>query len=60
MITMIFRDNVPLPLYAKEFMLFYEKPVFIYPHLLPSRTFNHNYKVHPMGLSEEKYLTRFN
>ncbi|XP_025419428.1 uncharacterized protein LOC112689793 [Sipha flava] len=49
-------NNISLPLYLKEFMLFYDRPVFIYPHLLPSKTFSLDYETHPMGPSEEKVL----
>lgn len=41
---------------VQEVMLFYEYPLFIYPHLLPTRTFCHHSKPSPMELSEEKYL----
>jgi len=48
-------DYVVLPLYVKEFMLYYDKPVFIYPQLLPTRTYHHEIVTHPIGPSEEKY-----
>lgn len=48
-------DYVVLPLYVKEFMLYYDKPVFIYPQLLPTRTYHHEIVNHPIGPSEEKY-----
>jgi len=51
---LIFSDYVLLPLHAEEFMLYYDKPVFIYPQLLPTRTYHHEYTNHPIGPSEEK------
>jgi len=51
----IFSDNVILPLNVKAFMLYYDKPVFIYPQLLPTRTYHHEFKHYPIGPSEEKY-----
>lgn len=53
---MIFRDYDPLPSYVKEFMLFYDKPVFVFPQMLPSKTFRLKKIYHPIGLSEEMYL----
>lgn len=53
---MIFRDYVPLPSYVKEFMLFYDKPVFVFPQMLPSKTFRLKTMTHPIGLLEEMYL----
>ncbi|XP_060847598.1 uncharacterized protein LOC132927152 [Rhopalosiphum padi] len=47
---------VVLPLHVKEFMLYYDKPVFIYPQLLPTRTYHHEIVNHPIGSSEEKLL----
>ncbi|XP_015373341.1 PREDICTED: MATH and LRR domain-containing protein PFE0570w-like isoform X2 [Diuraphis noxia] len=49
-------DYVVLPLYVKGYMLYYDKPVFIYPQLLPTRTYHHEYKSYPIGPSEEKLL----
>ncbi|CAI6353935.1 unnamed protein product [Macrosiphum euphorbiae] len=49
-------DYVILPLHVKEFMLYYDKSVFIYPQLLPTRTYHHEYKNHPIGPSEAKLL----
>lgn len=50
------RNYVVLPLHVKEFMLYYDKPVFIYPQLLPTKTYNHEFISHPIGPSEEKLL----
>ncbi|XP_025191042.1 GON-4-like protein [Melanaphis sacchari] len=49
-------DYVVLPLNVKEFMLYYDKPVFIYPQLLPTRTYHHEIVHCPIGPSEEKLL----
>lgn len=54
-IIIIFSDHVLLPLHVKGFMLYYDKPVFIYPQLLPTRTYHHEFITHPIGPSEEKY-----
>jgi len=37
-------------------MYFYNEPVFIYPKLLPIKTFDLGLKIYPIGPSEEKYL----
>jgi len=37
-------------------MFYYNKPVFIYPKLLPIRTFDLGLKMYPIGPSEEKYF----
>ncbi|CAI6371506.1 unnamed protein product [Macrosiphum euphorbiae] len=49
-------DYGELPLHVQKFMLYYDKSVFIYPQLLPTRTYCHEYKNHPIGPSEEKLL----
>ncbi|KAF0747309.1 GON-4-like protein [Aphis craccivora] len=49
-------DYVVLPLYVKECMLYYDKPLFIYPQLLPKRTYHNKIVNHPIGPSEEKLL----
>lgn len=36
-------------------MLHYDKPVFIYPQLLPTRTYHHKFTNHTMGPSEKMY-----
>lgn len=54
--TIIFRNSIELPKHIKEFMAFYDKPVFIYPKLLPVKTFDIGLKTCAIGPSEEKYL----
>jgi len=54
-IIVIFSDYVLLPLHVEEFMLYYDEPVFIYPQLLPTRTYRHECTNQPIGPSEEKY-----
>ncbi|CAI6356623.1 unnamed protein product [Macrosiphum euphorbiae] len=49
-------DYVLLPLHVEEFMLYYDEPVFIYPQLLPTRTYRHECTNQPIGPSEEKFL----
>lgn len=49
-------DYVILPLNVKGYMLYYDKPVFIYPQLLPTRTYHHECISQPIGTAEEKFL----
>lgn len=55
-VTIIFRDYDELPHNVKEFILFYDEPLFIYPELLPIRTYQNSLKTYPIGDSEERYL----
>lgn len=56
----IFReDHKLLSSKVQELMLFYEHPLFIYPQLLPTRTFCRDLKTFPIQLPEEKYLQLF-
>lgn len=49
------RNSILLPSIVKEFMFYYEKPVFVFPELLPSRTFRQNLNTYfPMKPPEEK------
>lgn len=43
----------------KEFILFYDKPVFVYPEMLPIRTYRLKPPTHSLGSSEEKYFLKF-
>lgn len=59
-ITIIFRDRDEIPTNVKEFMLFFDKPLFVYPELLPIRTYHNDERTFPIGESEERYLPTFN
>lgn len=47
------------PTVMKEFMLFYDKPVFIYPQLLPTRTYHLKEETIPISPFEERYINKF-
>ncbi|VVC37508.1 Hypothetical protein CINCED_3A013548 [Cinara cedri] len=50
------KNSSELPLEVKELILFYDKPLFMYPELLPIKTYYPNNLKIPIGGSEERVL----